>query len=45
MMNPFTRRQFFTNGSHLLGGAALTSLLGEAMKRISEERSISALFS
>ena len=31
MMNPFTRRQFFTNGSHLLGGAALTSLLGEAM--------------
>ena len=32
-MNPHTRRQFFTNGSHLLGGAALTSLLGEAMSR------------
>jgi hypothetical protein len=29
--NPMeTRRQFFTRGSHLLGSAALTSLLGEA---------------
>ena len=26
-----TRRQFFTNGSHLLGGAALTSLLGNTL--------------
>ena len=37
-MNPFndfnnlqTRRQFFSRGQHLLGGAALTSLLGEAL--------------
>ncbi|MFM2179541.1 MAG: hypothetical protein RL015_3639, partial [Verrucomicrobiota bacterium] len=30
-MNPFNRRQFFTNGSHLLGGAALASLLGESL--------------
>ncbi len=25
-----TRRHFFSQGSHLLGGAALASLLGEA---------------
>jgi len=31
-MNPFTRRQFFTSGSHLLGGAALTSLLGQSLQ-------------
>ena len=30
-MNPFTRRQFFTNGSHLLGGSALTSLPGQTL--------------
>ena len=30
-MSPFSRRQFFTNGSHLLGGAALTSLLGQPL--------------
>ena len=31
--NPFlqSRRQFFTQGRNLLGGAALSSLLGEAM--------------
>ncbi len=39
-MNPFldyktlqTRRDFFTGGRNLLGGAALSSLLGEAMMR------------
>jgi len=39
-MNPFqdfhplqTRRDFFTRGRNLLGGAALTSLLGEAMSQ------------
>ena len=32
--NPFeTRRRFFTRGSHLLGSAALASLLGEAFTR------------
>lgn len=37
MFNDFlqhqTRRDFFTRGKNLLGGAALTSLLGEAMTR------------
>ncbi|MBK8038759.1 MAG: DUF1501 domain-containing protein [Verrucomicrobiaceae bacterium] len=36
-MNPFTRRQFFTNGSHLLGGAALTSLLGQTLANASHK--------
>jgi hypothetical protein len=31
-MNPFTRRQFFTSGSHLLGGAALSSLFGQSLQ-------------
>ncbi len=31
-MSPFTRRQFFTNGSHLLGGAALSSLFGQSLQ-------------
>jgi hypothetical protein len=31
-MNPFTRRQFFTKGSHLLGGAALSSLFGQSLQ-------------
>jgi hypothetical protein len=30
-MNSFTRRQFFTSGSHLLGGAALTSLFSQSL--------------
>ena len=30
MFDMQSRRQFFTNGKHLLGGAALASLLGEA---------------
>ncbi len=30
-MSPFTRRQFFTSGSHLLGGAALTSLFSQSL--------------
>ena len=38
-MNPFTRRQFFTNGSHLLGGAALTSLLGQTLANASHKAS------
>jgi hypothetical protein len=38
-MSPFTRRQFFTNGSHLLGGAALTSLLGQALANASHKAS------
>ena len=36
-MKPFdtlqSRRQFFTNGRNLLGSAALTSLLGDALSR------------
>ena len=31
-MPPFTRRQFFTSGSHLLGGAALSSLFGQSLQ-------------
>jgi len=38
-MSPFTRRQFFTSGSHLLGGAALTSLLGQTLANASHKAS------
>ncbi len=34
-MNMFSRRQFFTNGSHLLGGAALTSLFRQSLAQAS----------
>jgi hypothetical protein len=33
-----TRRQFFTTGKHLLGGAALASLLGESFATASESK-------
>ncbi len=43
MNTPFSRRQFFTTGTHLLGGAALTNLLlsenvlGSALPRIGHD--------
>ena len=38
-----TRRQFFTRGSHLLGSAALTSLLGEALMQQASAASASSV--
>ncbi len=46
-MKPFdtlqSRRQFFTGGRNLLGGAALTSLLGEALTRQASASSAHAM--
>ena len=39
-----SRRQFFANGGHLLGGAALTSLLGGSLAGAAEQKAVGPHF-
>lgn len=42
--HPHSRRQFFTNGSNLLGGAALTTLLGNSVAQAASRGAVAPHF-